>query len=151
MNLNQKSKLNLINYFLEFFILSTIFNSAINNGNIASNILKKIPLLNKNLLSLTCLFLLTISTIIRVKYAKKLNAKLENSTIKKENSNINDSTNVSKKISKQRNLQINNNLKRKTGFYQLNQHNSNKLSDINNSFVNKDQNKKLVKQLKIRK
>lgn len=151
MNLNQKSKLNLINYFLEFFILSTIFNSAINNGNIASNILKNIPLLNKNLLSLTCLFLLTISTIIRVKYAKKLNAKLENSTIKKESSNINDSTNVSKKISKQRNLQINNNLKRKISFYQLNQHNSNKLSDINNSFVNKDQNKKLVKQLKIKK
>lgn len=86
--LKRKWLVNLISFFIEFFLLSTIFTSSVNGNNLYSLIIKIFDGVSKEFLLSSSLALIILSTSIRVIYARYLDNKidfLEKEIIKNEN------------------------------------------------------------------
>ena len=75
--LKQKGFTNLISFFIEFFLLSSVFSSTINTGNLYSFIVQTFPFITKEILLSGTLSLIILSTSIRTIYARYLNTKID--------------------------------------------------------------------------
>ena len=75
--LKQKSFTNLFSFFIEYFLLSSVFSSTINTGNLYSFIIQIFPFITKEILLSGSLSLIILSTSIRTIYARYLNTKID--------------------------------------------------------------------------
>lgn len=74
--LKKKGMGNLVSFFIEFFVLTTILSSGVNYGSIYNFLIKSIPFLTRELLLSGSIALITLATSIRVVYAKYLNTRM---------------------------------------------------------------------------
>lgn len=72
-NLKNKSLLNIILFFIEFFVLSSVFKSSLKGGSLFNLLNKSFPFLSKDILLLVSPLLMLASVSIRYIYAKYLN------------------------------------------------------------------------------
>ena len=75
--LKQKGFNNIISFFVEFFLLSSVFSSTMNTSNLYSFIVKILPFVTKEILLSGSLALIILSTSIRTVYARYLNIKMD--------------------------------------------------------------------------
>lgn len=76
-NLKNRSLVNIILFFIEFFILSSVYKSSLNSGNLFNWLNGIFPLLSKDVLLLSSTLLLLFASSIRYLYAKYLNNLIE--------------------------------------------------------------------------
>lgn len=77
--LKNKSLLNIILFFVEFFILSSVFKSSLKGGSLFNLLNKTFPFLSKDILLLVSSLLMLASVSIRYVYAKYLNKAIDKS------------------------------------------------------------------------
>lgn len=75
--LKNKSLLNIILFFVEFFILSSVFKSSLKGGSLFNLLNKTFPFLSKDILLLVSPLLMLASVSIRYVYAKYLNTSID--------------------------------------------------------------------------
>lgn len=75
--LKNKSLLNIMLFFVEFFILSSVFKSSLKGGSLFNLLNKTFPLLGKDILLLVSSLLMLASVSIRYVYAKYLNTSID--------------------------------------------------------------------------
>lgn len=74
--LKQKGFINIISFFIEFFLLSSIFKSSLMDGNLYYLLIKIFPITKEVLIS-SSLSLIVLSTSLRCVYMNYLNKKID--------------------------------------------------------------------------
>ena len=106
--LKQKGLINIVCYFIEFFLLSSIFKSSINKGKIFQWITTNLSFFNQEILLLIIPSIMLLSTSIRFIYAKYINKQIDIIESVKNTNEMKGSINSDDK------LKTNNNLKNNT-------------------------------------